>query len=555
MTDTEMKPSVRRPAVVTAILIALAALTVGAVILLTCLLAIRHRDFQNASDYQFVKTWLANTEITTLREPLLPYLRERLTPYEGEDDLQGLLTKTVTAETITIARADSYTEEVPVFTLFAQGREILLLTLANKGNGPGGHPRWAMDSLVLSPRCALGRDLTLEVPKGATVTVNGRAPEISKAETVSYHALSEFETALAEEFACDRYSLGVFFSDPSISVILDDRTLAADSLDGSVLRYAYPSSYTTALSLTVPYGSTVKLNGIPLSGQYQVESGIPYPFLTRFEADLPDAATAVVYQVAGLFRKPAVEVLYDHTLLTEVEDGVYRLPEEQTNTVTVCAPNYATVKLNGISLGVTEMAGVRYDLPILDGVTNYVKERPLMVRYQVSGLLANPVITAFDQNGHALSVSPFYSTEEETVFSGTDAGAVPDKELLTLRTFAKSYITYLYSGSSKISSHYNDVISMTPSKSNAYSLIKKAYKTIQTADVHTSIKYGTIEALHYTAFSEKAYAAILKVPFTSKLDGQKLSHTVTMEVLYIYSGNIRRIVNYTVLETVSQAVE
>ena len=39
-----------------------------------------------------------------------------------------------------------------------------------------------------------------------------------------------------------------------------------------------------------------------------------------------------------------------------------------------------------------------------------------------------------------------------------------------------------------------------------------------------------------------------------KLNGEKLSHTVTVEILYVYSGNIRRIVNYRVLEAVSESV-
>jgi len=555
MIDTSTKPRSRRATAVTAALIATAAVIVGVVILLTCLLVTRRRDFQNASDHRFVKAWLTETDDTTLYETALPYLQDVITPYEDQESTKTLLRDGLTADSITFARAESYTAETPVYTLFADGREAFLLTLVNTGNGPAGHPRWAVASLALSPACALGQPLTLEVPKGAAVTVNGHALDPATAESIPYHALNEFEAALVDEIACDRYRLGRFFADPAVAVTLDGQSLQADSFDGSVLRYSYPSSYTTAVSLTVPYGSTVKLNGIPVSGQYLAESGIPYPFLTRFEADLPNVTTAVVYQVSGLFREPTVEVVCGNSILTEAEDGVYRLPEELTKTVTISAPNYATVKLNGISLGVTEIYGVRYDMPILDGVTNYVKERPLMVRYQVTGLLTDPVITAADENGNALSISPYFTTEEETVFAGTDFGTVPDKELLTLRTFAKSYITYMYSGTSKLTTHYNAVISMAPSKSLAYSMLKAAYKELYSTDVHTSIQYGDIEAIHYTVFSDTAYAAVLTVPFTSKLNGETLSHTVTMEILYVYSGNIRRIVNYKMLETVSETVE
>ena len=554
MNEPAIQPRSRRAAAVTAILIAAAVFIVGVAVLLTGLLITRRRDFQNASDHRFVKAWLSETTDATLYETALPYLRDVITPYEDEEAAKALLRDSLTADGITFARAEGYTAEAPVYTLFAEGREAFRLTLVNTGNGPAGHPRWAVESLALSPSCDLGQPLTLEVPKGAAVTVNGTPLDPAAAENVPYHALSEFEASLSEAVACDRYAIGRFFAEPTVEVTLDGQTLRADSLAEGVLRYSYPISYTTAISLTVPYGSAITVNGIPLSGQYQTASGVPYPFLTRFEADLPNVMTAVVYQVSGLFQKSTVEVICGSEVLTEVEDGVYRLPEDQTKTVTVCAPNYATVKLNGVSLGVTEIYGVRYDLPILEGVTTYVKERPLMVRYQVSGLLADPVITATDEQGSALSLNPYFTTEEETVFAGTNFGVVPDKELLTLRTFAKSYITYMYSGTSKLTTHYNAVISMAPAKSPAYQMLKAAYKELYSTDIHTSIKYGEIEAVHYTIFDDNAYAAVMKIPFTSKLNGEKLSHTVTMEILYVYSGNIRRIVNYRVLETVSETV-
>ena len=343
MTESPMKPRSRRAAAVTAILIAVAAVTVGVAVLLTCLLITRRRDFRNASDHQFVKTWLAETADPTFYETALPYLQDVITPYEEGETAKTLLRDSLTVDGITFARAESYTVEAPVYTLFAEGREAFRLTLVNTGNGPAGHPRWAVASLALSPACDLGQPLTLEVPKGAAVTVNGIALDSAVAESVPYHALSEFETALAETVACDRYVVGRFFAEPTVTVTLDDAVLRADSLAEGVLRYPYPTSHTTAISLTVPYGSSITLNGIPLSGQYQTASGVPYPFLTRFEADLPNVTTAVVYQVSGLFQKPTVEVICGSEVLTEAENGVYRLPEEQTKTVTVCAPNYATV--------------------------------------------------------------------------------------------------------------------------------------------------------------------------------------------------------------------
>ena len=81
------------------------------------------------------------------------------------------------------------------------------------------------------------------------------------------------------------------------------------------------------------------------------------------------------------------------------------------------------------------------------------------------------------------------------------------------------------------------------------SALKAEYKTLQHATVHKSIKFGDVELLHYYPISETAYAAVVEVPFTAKVDGETRTFTVTMEVLCVYSGNIRRVVNYRVLDS------
>ncbi len=530
----------------------LSVAAIGTVILLIALLFHRQQDFQNASDYDFVRQYLASAETDTFFQAALPLIEAELTPYEKADTVKETIAAMLTPEKLTFARADSYLAEAPVYTLYAQEQEIFTLSLSSEKCGISGYPRWKVAMLSLSETCDLGREVIVEVPKNAILTVNGMELDVTTAVCVPYHALTEFEADLAEEYCCDRYTLGRFFLTPEISVVLDGYRLRADSVNHSILRYSYPSSVTSVCTLTVPYGAVVKLNGVVLSGQYLVESGIAYPYVTRFEADLPDIITSVVYQVSGLFREPVIEVISNGIPLSTIENGRYCLPDSLTRSVTICAPDYATVKLNGISLGASEEVGARFDLPILEGVTNHAKERPHMLRYHVSGLLTEPVITATDANGNPLAISPYYTTGEEIVFSCTESDSIPEKELKTLRTFAKAYIKYMYSGTSGLSDHYNTVISMTPSKTPAYTMLKEAYKKLYKTDIHKNIKFGDIEALHYYPYSDTAYSAILKIPFTSKINDETITHEVVMEVLYVYAGNIRRIVHYQVLKTSPQ---
>ncbi len=548
MTDDIKTPPARRsrPLLLGAILSGIALLAVA---LLTVLLVLHRQEYRAPSDRAFVKTLIDEAGEDDFFRLALPYLEENLSDYEELTAVKATYQDRLAPSQITFARADGYTETSPVYILYAGGRETFLLTLVAESHGLSGKARWAVGSLTVSPHCALGYDVSMEVPHGALLTVNGVSLSAEKAEQVPYHALSELEASLSDTYYCDRYTVGRIFLEPDVSVVLDGVRLQPSELDGTTLRFDYPSSYTASYSYTVPYGTTVTLNGIPLSAQYLVSSGVPYPYLTRFEADLPDAARSVVYQVTGLFREPTVTVAYGDVILTRVENGRYALPESASKTVTICAPDYATVKLNGVSLGKSEMVGVRFDVPILAGVTNHAKERPLMIRYQVTGLLDDPVITATDKNGKPLTISVYDSNEEETVFACSEGEEMPDKELLTVRTFAKAYLKYAYSASSGLSSNYSAVVSMTPSKTPAYTALKAEYKALQNATVHKSIKFGDVKLLHYYPISETAYAAVVEVPFTAKVNGETQAFTITMEILCVYSGNIRRVVNYRVLDS------
>ncbi len=552
LTEKERLPKRRVTAVV---LVSLSILVLAAVIFFIVALSMRREDFKRASDYEFVKQYVATAEETLFFDAAMPFVEEKLTVYEDRAQVMAKVRGLLMPENLTFARAESYTEEKPVYTLYAEAQEIFTLTLALEKKSLSGYPRWKAAELVPSENCALGHDLTVEVPKGAILTVSGVTLSREQAESAPYHGLTEFEASLSETYRCERYVLGRFFLTPEPSVVLDGIRLQAASVDDAILRYGYPPSYTSSVTLTVPYGASVKINGVTLSGEYLVESGVPYPFLTRFEADLPESPTAVVYQVSGLFRAPSVEVVSGGAVLSDDGAGGYRLPESLTKTVTVCAPENAVVKINGVSLGASERVGGRLELPIFEGVTSYAKERPYLVRYRVTGLLTEPVLTASDGEGNVLTVSPYYSTEEESVFVCADAGEVPEKELLTVKTFAENYVKYTFGGVDGIGKNYNNVTAMTPAKTPAFSVLKEAYQGLYDAPVHKSIRFGEIKVLRYHVYSDVAYSAVVTLPFTSKSDGESLSTEITMEILYVYVGSVRRIVNFKVLNTVTQGAE
>ena len=90
---------------------------------------------------------------------------------------------------------------------------------------------------------------------------------------------------------------------------------------------------------------------------------------------------------------------------------------------------------------------------------------------------------------------------------------------------------------------------MTPAESSAYYALHDAYSSLRKAPQYKNIKVGDVCFLEYYVYSTTSYSVIMEVPFTATLDGVSYSFTVTLDVLYIYSGEIRRIVGYNVLDT------
>lgn len=127
--------------------------------------------------------------------------------------------------------------------------------------------------------------------------------------------------------------------------------LAVSEYKNGIIRFSYPPSATAVFSLTVPYGSSVTINGILAESEYITENGLKYPFLTRFEEKLTGLPSALTYQIVGLFRTPQISVTYNGVPLEASGKNCYRLPSDMTKSYKIYAPSDAVVKLNGVSLG------------------------------------------------------------------------------------------------------------------------------------------------------------------------------------------------------------
>lgn len=519
-------------------------------VVFTAIAVIRHNlRLLYGSPYDFAENYINGIEKDQIVNLAIDYAEKYASRYEYIEKAAAQLKNKLENASLTLSRADSYTDDSPVFTVYADGEEAFTLSLSAVASS--FKKSWKINDLSISKNAAFGREITVDVPKDALLIVNGIEIPQSSAIKTPYYGLSEFESELSDEVYCERYCLGKFFGSPDIVTVLNGKRLTADKTENGIIRYAYPRSDLMGVTVTVPYGSSVTVNGKALSRSYSVDSGVKYPFITRFEEHMTGLPTSVVYQISGLLREPDIKVIYNNTELIPAEGThTYALPKSQTQSKVIIAPSYATVKINGFTVSSAEITRTNIELPILEEEKTYAKKRPHMTEYTVDGLLTNPVITAFDENGKPLEISKYYSTPDVVFFCCVRSDNMPEREKLTLRTFGREYVEYFYNGSYNLAANYKDITAMTPSQSSGYYKLYAAYSSLRKAPQYKNIKLGTVSFLEYYSYSTSSYSVIMEVPFTAKLDGVNYSFTVTLDVLYIYSGEIRRIVNYTVLDTV-----
>ncbi len=520
----------------------LAAIGLTAVVLIVTVVLAVGNSRARSSAHEVADKYIDGLSVNKLYNKLDNYVQKNLSEYEELPQVEHKLRELLKNGEISFARAENFKTSMPRYTVYLDGKEVYTLVLEKTfilGN------KYRVKSLKVSTKFDLGNDFVIDVPSGATVTVNGVELERAKSDQAPYYRLSEFEESLADEYGCDRYSLGRLFLAPEVSVVYEGKRLAASSIEGGVLRYDYPVEMTENYSFTVPEGAILSVNGKTVGREYASKTKEHYPFLTRFESELSGMPMATVYNLTGLFAAPNAVVTYNGTELTET-DGAYRLPDDMTVSYVIMAPDYAVVKVNGKTLNSTDITAKKKELPILSGVTGYAKQRPYLVEYAVKGLMTEPSITATDKNGKALTVNSYYSSEGKIVFNCTPSGTPSSTVTKALTNYVKAYIKYVYSANSGLEKNYNAAIAYTPYSAPAYYALKDTYRTLYNAPQYKNISYGTLKVLEYYKYSDSAYSVIVQMTCTATLDGEKAEFTLTMEILANFSGS-RRWINYKIL--------
>ncbi len=261
-----------------------------------------------------------------------------------------------------------------------------------------------------------------------------------------------------------------------------------------------------AVVIDAPPGETVYLNGVALSEASLTGETVEPPDLSELErrGDAPP-----------FFERRRVDALYGAVTVTDRngrtlsplrdEPGTVRyvLAPETLYELDVCAPEGATVLVNGAALDARE-AAIEVDA-ILDGLDAYTGgEAPRLLTWHYEGLYAEPSVTATDASGRPLRAI-IGDRGERRFFPESDAELQAEVEP-RVRDFFDWY--FEYAGSAYNVYRYNALLNAILPESELYAYVRDSAEGMVWASA-TEIDYDELRIDHFRPLGENAFTCTL----------------------------------------------
>lgn len=183
-----------------------------------------------------------------------------------------------------------------------------------------------------------------------------------------------------------------------------------------------------SLSVTVPEGSTVTVNGMAVLPEYIEDDSVLYDDMTSLELRFSQYPRRVRYRIDGLFENAAVDAQREGGLVLlsgGMMEWEYTLPEGGCHTFHITAPADAIVTVNGTELTEADaVASTTMPVPI-DIPESALPFLPSYRVYTAGGLYSVPEISAALSDGSVLSPAV---NEEGRVFFALPGENPTDEE-------------------------------------------------------------------------------------------------------------------------------
>ncbi len=229
-------------------------------------------------------------------------------------------------------KMDSYTEETPVYCIRFGNEDMLTVSLKEGEKLPFGCHEWETGDIELA-----GSGLCIYIPQDAVIRIDGEAVGT---ECLVQENAQKLSLGIFDENRDDIGGLSKYRMDD----IYDMEGVTVEDAGGSRLELAYSAgkSYYYAplmedYRITVPAGSTVKVNGIVLSEENSLKEIQSDEDFEGIEDFIPFVPGREIYTVQGLILPPEVTVETNggNRLECTVEDGeyLYEIDDEISQTL------------------------------------------------------------------------------------------------------------------------------------------------------------------------------------------------------------------------------
>ena len=273
------------------------------------------------------------------------------------------------------------------------------------------------------------------------------APEVSEFEDAAAVAGGVFDAGVPEAPFTFRAASG--------GGKQQDYILSAGGIDVLTLRASYADGRWSAepmplgalrgecrtLTVTVPRGTALTLNGKSVDEGYITESALPFPGLSELEKRFDDPPALVRYAVPDFYGTAELTASRDGGLLLLRSDGTdweYTMPDALSHTFYAAAPREAEVAVCGAVLGDGDITASMAYPTLLDIPAELQPYLPDYAIYTAGGLCTPPRISAVLPDGTALDAAE----AEGRIFFPLPSAAAPEELTARADAFLRAFLNY-----------------------------------------------------------------------------------------------------------------
>ena len=296
------------------------------------------------------------------------------------------------------------------------------------------------------------------------------------------------------------------------------------------------SAAARTLSVTVPEGTALTLNGRVVDERYMTERKIPYPDMTDLELRFDSYPTMVRYEIGGIYEAVELTAQRDGGLTQLYADGSewrFTLPEGGQYSFLVEAPAEAVVTVNGTQLTDRELAATAGYPTRLDLPEALQASLPFFRIYSAGGLYTEPEISAVLPDGTVL----IPETGEGGLISFTSA---PSGELqAAFHGRVEEFLRALCEYGAGHTARYSPNTYVAQGSALSPYITRASGSLYWTVGVTTN--YDEISSSDYVPLGDNAFLCSGHVVCSTRTKYQSVSFDLNYDMLWVREGNTWKI--------------